>query len=103
MTDQLPTTTDSTAEKKRTQLDYFADFVKGYEDETRLITVFMDFRMNQHERRKKESQVMPFGKYKYRSIKDVFEFDKKYLSWLVKQTSLDGYPEIKHNITTLLG
>ena len=106
MTDVQTTTADvqtNQIPKQRNQLDDFSDFVKDLPDATHLIEVFINFRLSQREKKKKESNVMPFGKYKYRTIKDVLEFDRKYLTWLVKQTSLDGYPEIKHNISTLLG
>jgi len=44
---------------------------------------------------------LPFGKYKGKTVKSVLDFDKNYLQWLVKQSVLDNFPELKKHIKEL--
>lgn len=97
MTDQAPTTNAFPS-----QLEKFTTFVAGDPNEQLLIEMFTKFREEQMEEKRKNSNVLPFGKYKYRTIKDVLAFDRKYLLWLTRQSSLDGYPETRKNIIALL-
>lgn len=47
--------------------------------------------INNFEHKKMRCDVLPFGKYKGKKIKDVAEFDRKYLIWLSNQDTLcDG-------------
>lgn len=85
-----------------TQLEKFSEFVRDMEDSPRLIEVFTLFREKQAEEKRQNSHVLPFGKYKYRTIKEVCQFDRKYLIWLVRQSSIEGYPDTKKNIASAL-
>ncbi len=44
------------------------------------------------------SCVIPFGKYKGKTVKDVKEFDMKYLQWLVKQEYMNKFEDLKKEI-----
>ncbi len=50
------------------------------------------------EKRKKNADQLPFGKFKGKTVKLVAQFDRQYLSWLVKQPLLDNYPALKTEI-----
>ena len=50
------------------------------------------------EKRKQNADVMPFGKFKNKSVKLVAQFDKQYLVWLSKQPMLDNYSALKAEI-----
>jgi len=51
------------------------------------------FAEKEKERKRKQFDKMPVGKYKYKLIKDVCKFDKKYIEWSVKQSFMEAYPE----------
>lgn len=50
------------------------------------------------EKKKEKTDEMPFGKYKFKKVKDIAEFDKQYLIWLSKQDMLNKYVELKAEI-----
>lgn len=89
--------------KYKTQAEQFAEFVSGEPDSDRLIEVFESFREMQDEEKKKMSNALPFGKYKYKPIKDVAQFDRSYLVWLSKQDSLKKYPFVYNEVNKVLG
>lgn len=47
------------------------------------------------------SVVMPFGKYKGREVKDIYNFDSKYLIWLRKQQFMEKFKDITDEIDKL--
>ena len=61
-----------------------------------------EFSKHEYEKRREKTDEMPFGKYRFRKIKDVGAFDKQYLKWVVKQECLSGYPDVKENIQNYL-
>jgi uncharacterized protein (DUF3820 family) len=61
-----------------------------------------EFSQKEYEARMANGDKMPFGKYKGKTVKSVFEFDKGYLEWLVKQDILQNYEQLKANIQTVL-
>lgn len=57
--------------------------------------IIRNFSQAEYEKKKHTSDVIPFGKYKYKTVKDVVSFDKRYCEWLVKQDMLSNYEELK--------
>ena len=57
-----------------------------------------DFSKQEYEKRKKATDEMPFGKYKFKKVADVAKFDKQYLKWLVRQDMMTNYEELKEEI-----
>ena len=57
-----------------------------------------DFSKMEYDKKREKTNEMPFGKYKYRKVKDVASFDKQYLNWLRKQDMLDNWTELKQEI-----
>ena len=55
-----------------------------------------------YEEKKANSDIIPFGKYKARKLVDVYNFDKKYLEWLLKQDFINNFEELKNNIKKML-
>jgi uncharacterized protein (DUF3820 family) len=45
---------------------------------------------------------MKFGKYKGEKINKVFEIDKQYISWLIKNIDKDKNKELIKNLTLLI-
>jgi uncharacterized protein (DUF3820 family) len=60
------------------------------------------FSRQEYEKKKEKTDEMPFGKYRFRKITDVGGFDKQYLTWIVKQECLSGYPGVKESIQKYL-
>jgi hypothetical protein len=57
-----------------------------------------EFSKLEYENRKKATDEMPFGKYKFKKVADVAKFDKQYLLWLRKQEMLENYEDLKEEI-----
>lgn len=57
--------------------------------------IIRNFSEAEYEKKKHMNDVIPFGKYKMRSVKDVVSFDKRYCSWLLKQDMMSNYQELK--------
>ena len=53
--------------------------------------IIKDFAKTESDKKKHISDVLPFGKYKYKTVNDVLSFDQKYCQWLVKQDMLENY------------
>jgi uncharacterized protein (DUF3820 family) len=64
-------------------------------DVRRIIT---EFSKKEYEKKKKNTDEMPFGKYKFKKVEDVAKFDKQYLKWLTKQDMMTNYEELKQEI-----
>jgi hypothetical protein len=60
--------------------------------------IIKDFSMLEYEKRKQNTDEMPFGKYKFKKVVDVAKFDKQYLNWLIKQDMLSKYEDLKVEI-----
>lgn len=61
-----------------------------------------DFSKLEYEKKKEKTDEMPFGKYKYKKVEDVAKFDKQYLKWLVKQSMMDNWEELKEEIKKVI-
>lgn len=51
-----------------------------------------DFKMEQDKLKQERADIVPVGKYKYKKVKDVANFDKQYLQWMLKQEWASKYP-----------
>lgn len=69
------------------------------EDVERMI---LDFTNVEMEKKKHNSDMITFGKYRYKTVKEVVLFDPRYCSWLVKQEMLSNYPELKVSLELAL-
>jgi uncharacterized protein (DUF3820 family) len=56
------------------------------------------FSKKEYEERKKNTDTMPFGKYKFKRVEDVAKFDSQYFKWLLKQSMMDNYEGLKTEI-----
>lgn len=73
------------------------------EEEITLIGGLIDeFAKLEYEAKKASKNVIPFGKYKYKTVKEVLAFDRKYLEWFIKQTYSSEYPALKAEIESML-
>ncbi len=50
------------------------------------------FRELEQQKKAERADIVPVGKYKYKKVKDVANFDKQYLQWMLKQSWIDKYP-----------
>ena len=57
--------------------------------------MILDFTKDEMEKKKHNADMLTFGKYKFKTVKEVVLFDPRYCGWLVKQQVLDNYPELK--------
>jgi hypothetical protein len=56
----------------------------------------------EYEKKKEKTNEMPFGKYRFRKVKDVASFDKQYLKWLLLQKMMDNWEELKNEIMKVI-
>ena len=78
--------------------DYFvADGRKTFEI-NEIQSMIKDFCKIEYDKIKARSDVMPFGRYKGKSVKVLCEFDRGYVDWLLDKQKLDNYPVIKRDI-----
>lgn len=63
-----------------------------------VMDIIIKFSNKEKELKKKQVDVFSFGKYKFKSVKEVAKFDKQYLIWLNKQEILNKYVELKEEI-----
>lgn len=63
-----------------------------------VMDIIIKFSNREKELKKKNVGEMPFGKYKFKSVKEIAKFDKQYLVWLNKQEILNKYVELKEEI-----
>jgi hypothetical protein len=61
-----------------------------------------EFAKLEYEKKKANGNMMLFGKYKNKSVESIIAFDRQYCSWLISQTMMDSFPELKDVITTAL-
>ena len=103
MTNQQPKTND---EKPLSYSKRLFNYIKEDGDESYSIDeiekMINQFSKLEYEKKKEKTDEMPFGKYKFRKVKDVASFDKQYLKWLVKQTMMDNWEELKNEIMKVI-
>ena len=68
----------------------------------RIEHIINEFSNKEREDRRKKTDEMPFGKYKFKKVAEVARFDKQYLKWLRKQDMLSNYQDLKDEIDRLL-
>jgi len=61
-----------------------------------------DFSTQEYEKKKQKVNEMPFGKYKFRKVSEVANFDKQYLQWLIKQEMMNNWSDLKNEILKLI-
>jgi len=61
--------------------------------------IVMKFVKTESDSRKNKTDEMPFGKYRFKKVKDVAKFDKQYLIWLRKQSMMENYGDLMIEIT----
>ena len=99
MSDQKPTTDDEkplSYSKRLTNI--FKDEGKKSYTMEQIENMINEFSKLEYERKKKNTDEMPFGKYKFKKVKEVASFDKQYLKWLLKQSMMDNYEELRDEI-----
>ena len=94
MSDQTPT-----PQKLAAQSERFLTWLGEREGALQIATLFDQFRKSEYKQAMKDPRLLPFGKYKGKSVEEVAKFDVSYLQWLSKQTYLNAYPETKTLIT----
>lgn len=96
MTDQHPTT----------YTDRQIDFIYRAESESfskdEIVDLIKEFSESEYEKRRADLSKMPFGKFKGKTIKSIATFDKQYLQWLVKQTVMEKWSDLREEIKTHL-
>lgn len=66
-----------------------------------VVDIIREFSKEQY-KTKLEEGLMPFGKYKFKKIKDIVSFDKQYIEWLLKQSMMEKKGELKEEIEKYL-
>ena len=99
--------TDNKVLTKKSFTDRIVSEFKNLDQESfttdEIETIIKDFSRMNYEAKKNNTEFLPFGKYKYKPIKEVFNFDKKYMVWLSKQSYIaESYPELLKKIKELL-
>lgn len=108
MSDQKDTTkTERPLSFSKRLIQYIESNPLNIEDDinpniTQITTMINQFSLDEYEKRKQKTDEMPFGKYKFRKVSDVANFDKQYLKWLRKQDMLNKYEELKDEIDKYL-
>ena len=51
-----------------------------------------EFKEIEQKKKQERADIMPTGKYKYKKVKDVANFDMQYIQWMLKQSWIDKYP-----------
>jgi len=67
----------------------------SYDDIKDIVTAFVQREIDE---KKKDTDKMPFGKYRFKKVSDVWKFDKQYLLWLSKQSMMENYADLKAEI-----
>ena len=83
-----------------TKMTYTDKLIKKFEDEKQtsyevdeIVKLIKNFQLEQTKLRKQKTDEVPVGKYKFKKVKDVANFDKQYLVWILKQDWVTKYPE----------
>tara|TARA_R110000868_G_scaffold65714_4_gene196223 strand:+ start:139 stop:462 length:324 start_codon:yes stop_codon:yes gene_type:complete len=79
-----------------------SDFIGDSKKETLTVPevhqLIRDFCALEYKKIKEKSDVIPFGKYRGRSVKVLCSFDRQYVKWLLDKQKLDNYPVIKRDV-----
>ena len=79
-----------------------ADFIDENGKEPLMVAdvkeLIKDFCALEYSKIKEQSDVIPFGKYRGKSVKVLCNFDRQYVEWLIEKKKLDHYPIIKKDI-----
>ena len=84
--DQPPTTSYT---------DRLVDFLDGKGDSftiDELRTLINEFKDIEQKKKQERIDIVPVGKYKYKKVKEVANFDREYLRWMLRQSWIDKYP-----------
>jgi hypothetical protein len=60
--------------------------------------VIRNFSQAEYENKRKISDTFTWGKYRYKSTAEVVNFDRKYCEWVLKQSVMESYPELRASI-----
>ena len=71
-------------------------------DGSEVIALINKFADVESDKRKQETEKMPFGKFRGKLIKDILAFDKQYLQWIVEQDVMKNFKALKETIQALL-
>ena len=67
-----------------------------------VIKLITEFKLEEDAKRKAKPHIVPLGKYRYKTVKQVAAFDKQYLEWMVRQEFMVKYPEFKAEVLKYL-
>lgn len=78
------------------ETDFLRDFIK------RNKKTFKEREISPYINQKEYLEIITFGKYQGRSVQYVFDEDRKYLGWILKNVDLAGKEKLKQEITDIL-
>ena len=81
---------------------YFAELNKESFTVAEIQESIKDFCKLEYKKIKERSDIIPFGKYKGKSVKLLCTFDRQYVDWLLDKQKLDNYPVIKRDVYNYL-
>lgn len=84
-----------TPQKLSAQSERFLTWLGDRENAQQIATLYDQFRKSEYKKAIKDPRLMPFGKYKGKTVDEVASFDLSYLRWMVKQDYLNAYPDTK--------
>ena len=84
-----------TPQKLSAQSERFLAWLGDREGARQIATLYDQFRKTEYKKAMKDPRLMPFGKYKGKTVEEVASFDINYLQWMSKQEYLNAYPETK--------
>ena len=103
MENQKPKTNDERPlSYSKRLINHFKEDDKDTYNLAQVEQLIKQFSKLEYEKKKEKTDEMPFGKYKYKKVEDVAKFDKQYLKWLVKQSMMDNWEELKEEINKVI-
>jgi uncharacterized protein (DUF3820 family) len=84
-----------TPQKLSAQSARFLTWLGDRENAQQIATLYDQFRKTEYKQAMKDPRMMPFGKYKGKTVEEVASFDLNYLQWMAKQEYLNAYPDTK--------
>jgi uncharacterized protein (DUF3820 family) len=69
----------------------------NYDEIKKLVNDFRaeEAKLYDEEKEKTPKDIIPFGKYKGKTVSEIAQFDRKYLEWVVKQEWFDKFTDLK--------
>ena len=64
------------------------EFSKATYTKDEVVDIITKFSIRERELKNNQADVFTFGKYKFKTVKDVARFDKQYLIWLITTNSI---------------